>query len=69
MSYPSRWSPPSKGFVMVNIDAALFEWQSILDMGVVMRDSRVNFLARFFKRSPILLDVQMDTCILFKLSI
>lgn len=50
------WSPSLGNFVKVNFDAAVFDTENLLGVGVVIRNSRGDFLAGFAKRAPMLLD-------------
>jgi hypothetical protein len=41
------WSPPPKGFLMVNVDAAIFESSSCMRAGVVIHDSAGKFVGTY----------------------
>jgi hypothetical protein len=41
------WSPPPEGFLMVNVDAAIFESSSCMGAGVVIRDSAGQFVGAY----------------------
>jgi hypothetical protein len=40
-----RWSPPSRGWVMVNVDVAVFKEANRMGLGIVVRDHNGDFLA------------------------
>ena len=42
---PKKWAPSPEGWVMVNVDAAVFAESNRMGIGLVIRDHRANFLA------------------------
>ena len=42
---PKLWSPPPGGWVMVNVDAAIFQKANRMGLGIVVRDHRGEVLA------------------------
>ena len=40
-----RWDPPHGGWVMVNVDAAIFHKTNRMGLGIVIRDHKGDFLA------------------------
>ena len=42
---PKKWAPSPEGWVMVNVDVAVFAESNRMGIGLVIRDHRANFLA------------------------
>jgi len=44
---PNQWSPPPEGWIMINVDAAIFVDANRMGLGLVVRDHRGELLAAF----------------------
>ncbi|WVZ85884.1 hypothetical protein U9M48_032742, partial [Paspalum notatum var. saurae] len=44
---PKRWDPPPEGWVMVNVDAAVFQKLNRMGLGIVIRNHKGDFLAAY----------------------
>jgi len=42
---PKLWDPPSEGWVLMNVDAAIFQKANRMGLGIVVRDYRTEVLA------------------------
>jgi hypothetical protein len=42
---PVQWIPPPEGWILINVDAAIFETENRMGLGFVIRNHRGDFLA------------------------
>jgi len=63
---PNHWTPPPEGWIMVNVDAAIFERENRMGLGLVVRNHNGDFLAALTQGIDKITNPEMAETIAFR---